>query len=77
MCRLFALTSKDPVSPILAVKALDVMKEGHDGSGVGLLLQDLGVAFQAVRRCQETLCLIQCIAQQLNSGHAHSTTGGP
>lgn len=42
MCRLFALTSKDPVSPMLAIKALDVMKEGHDGSGVGLLLQDLG-----------------------------------
>ncbi|MBU1196583.1 MAG: glutamate synthase [Proteobacteria bacterium] len=42
MCRLFALTSKDPVSPMLAIKALDVMKEGHDGSGVGLLLQGLG-----------------------------------
>ncbi len=42
MCRLFALTSQEPVSPMLAIKALDVMKEGHDGSGVGLLLQDLG-----------------------------------
>jgi len=38
MCRLFSLTSEDPVSPMLAINALDVMKEGHDGSGVGLLL---------------------------------------
>ncbi len=26
MCRLFALTSRDPVSPMLAIKALDVMR---------------------------------------------------
>ncbi len=49
MCRLFALTSKEPVSPMLAIKALDVMKEGHDGSGVGLLLQDLGGPFEEMK----------------------------
>ncbi len=49
MCRLFALTSKDPVSPMLAIKALDVMKEGHDGSGMGLLLQDLGGPFEEMK----------------------------
>ncbi len=49
MCRLFALTSQDPVSPMLAIKALDVMKEGHDGSGVGLLLQDLGGPFEEMK----------------------------
>ncbi len=49
MCRLFALTSEDPVSPMLAIKALDVMKEGHDGSGVGLLLQDLGGPFEEMK----------------------------
>ena len=49
MCRLFALTCKDPVSPMLAIKALDVMKEGHDGSGVGLLLQDLGGPFEEMK----------------------------
>ena len=49
MCRLFALTSEDPVSPMLAIRALDVMKEGHDGSGVGLLLQDLGGAFEEMK----------------------------
>ncbi|MBU1343426.1 MAG: glutamate synthase [Proteobacteria bacterium] len=49
MCRLFALTSKDPVSPMLAIQALDVMKEGHDGSGVGLLLQDLGGPFEEMK----------------------------
>ncbi len=51
MCRLFALTSSDPVSPMLAIKALDVMKEGHDGSGVGLLLQDLGGPFEEIKDC--------------------------
>ncbi|MFO8112253.1 MAG: glutamate synthase [Desulfosalsimonadaceae bacterium] len=42
MCRLIAITSDTPVSPMLAVNALDVMREGHDGSGVGLMLRDLG-----------------------------------
>ncbi|WP_316900000.1 glutamate synthase [Pseudodesulfovibrio indicus] len=42
MCRLFALTSRDPVSPMRAIDALNVMKEGHDGSGVGLFLSGLG-----------------------------------
>jgi len=49
MCRLFALTSKEPVSPMLAIKALDVMKEGHDGSGMGLLLQGLGGPFEEMK----------------------------
>ena len=49
MCRLFALTSKDPVSPMTAINALDVMKEGHDGSGVGLLLRDLGGPFEDMK----------------------------
>jgi hypothetical protein len=45
MCRLFSLTSLEPVSPTLAVNALNVMKEGHDGSGVGLYLNGLGGPF--------------------------------
>ncbi len=45
MCRLFSMTGKEPVSPILAVNALNVMKEGHDGSGVGLYLNGLGGPF--------------------------------
>ncbi len=42
MCRLFAVTSQEPQSPMMAIQALDVMREGHDGSGVGLFLTDLG-----------------------------------
>ncbi|HCF06101.1 MAG: glutamate synthase [Desulfomicrobiaceae bacterium] len=42
MCRLFALTASEPVSPMHAIRALDVMREGHDGSGVGLFLSDFG-----------------------------------
>lgn len=45
MCRLFALTSTEPVSPMVAVDALNVMKEGHDGSGVGLYLAGLDGPF--------------------------------
>ncbi|RJP94147.1 MAG: glutamate synthase [Desulfobacteraceae bacterium] len=49
MCRLFAITSETPVSPILALGALDVMREGHDGSGVGLFLRDLGGPFDDMK----------------------------
>ena len=49
MCRLFAITSKDPLSPMTAIHALDCMKEGHDGSGVGLFLTDLGGDFEQFR----------------------------
>ena len=45
MCRLFAVTSDTPLSPMVALNALEVMKEGHDGSGVGLFLSDLGGHF--------------------------------
>ncbi len=49
MCRLFALTSDVPKSPTVAIEALDVMKEGHDGSGVGLYLTDLGGVFEELK----------------------------
>jgi glutamate synthase domain-containing protein 1 len=46
MCRLFAVTSQDALSPMVAIRALDVMKEGHDGSGIGLFMTDLGGDFE-------------------------------
>jgi len=49
MCRLFAITSEDPLSPMVALEALDVMREGHDGSGVGLFLRDLGGPFEEIK----------------------------
>ncbi len=49
MCRLFAVTSEEPKSPIMAINALDVMREGHDGSGVGLFLSDLGGPFEELK----------------------------
>lgn len=49
MCRLFAITSKEPLSPMVAIEALDVMREGHDGSGVGLFLRDLGGPFEEMK----------------------------
>jgi glutamate synthase domain-containing protein 1 len=49
MCRLFAITSDTPLSPMLAMEALDIMREGHDGSGVGLVLRDLGGPFEEMK----------------------------
>ena len=49
MCRLFAITSEEPMSPMIAMEALDVMREGHDGSGVGLFLRDLGGPFESIK----------------------------
>jgi predicted glutamine amidotransferase len=49
MCRLFAITSEEPLSPMMAFQALDVMREGHDGSGVGLFLSDLGGPFEELK----------------------------
>ena len=49
MCRLFAITSEEPLSPMVAINALDVMREGHDGSGVGLFLRDLGGPFEDIK----------------------------
>ena len=49
MCRLFAITSEDPISPMVAMDAMDAMREGHDGSGVGLFLRDLSGPFEEMR----------------------------
>lgn len=49
MCRLFSITSKDPMSPMVALEALDVMREGHDCSGVGIFLRDLAEPFEDMK----------------------------
>ncbi|MBW2019498.1 MAG: glutamate synthase [Deltaproteobacteria bacterium] len=49
MCRLIAVSSDTPQSPMIAMRALDVMQEGHDGSGVGLFLSDLTGPFQELK----------------------------
>lgn len=49
MCRLIAITSDQFLSPIEAVKGLNAMHEGYDGSGLGLLLRDLGGPFQTMK----------------------------
>ncbi len=43
MCRLAAITSKDYFSPTENITALETMKEGHDGSGMGLILKGSAV----------------------------------
>ncbi len=41
MCRLAAITSADFFSPMENILALEIMKEGHDASGLGITLKDL------------------------------------
>ncbi len=50
MCRLAAITSKEYISPMEPILALETMKEGHDGSGLGLTLKDLGGAFGKLKK---------------------------
>jgi hypothetical protein len=50
MCRMIALTCEHHLSPLEAIHGLDAMREGYDGSGMGLLLRDLGGPFEAMPR---------------------------
>ncbi len=49
MCRLCALVSSEYFSPMESILALETMKEGHDGSGLGLILRDLGGEFEDLK----------------------------
>lgn len=49
MCRLVAITSNEYFSPVENILALETMKEGHDGSGLGLTLKDLGGEFEELK----------------------------
>jgi glutamate synthase domain-containing protein 1 len=49
MCRLSAITSSDYISPMENIHALETMKEGHDGSGLGLMLRDMAGPFADVK----------------------------
>ncbi|NCO83015.1 MAG: glutamate synthase [Nitrospirae bacterium CG_4_10_14_3_um_filter_44_29] len=50
MCRLAAITSNKYFSPMENILALETMKEGHDGSGLGLTLKGLGGEFKDLKR---------------------------
>jgi hypothetical protein len=49
MCRLLAITSDEFISPVVGLEGLNAMQEGYDGSGVGLLLRDLGGPFENIK----------------------------
>lgn len=49
MCRLAAITSSEYFSPLENILALETMKEGHDGSGMGLILKGLGGEFEELK----------------------------
>lgn len=50
MCRLAAITASEYFSPMEAILALETMKEGHDGSGLGITLKDLGGEFEELKK---------------------------
>lgn len=50
MCRLAAITSEKYISPIEPILALETMKEGHDGSGLGLTMKNLGGEFEELKK---------------------------
>jgi glutamate synthase domain-containing protein 1 len=50
MCRLAAITSREYISPMEPILALETMKEGHDGSGLGLVLKNLGGEFEKLKK---------------------------
>ncbi len=49
MCRLSAITADKYFSVMDNIRALDTMKEGHDGSGLGFVLKDLGGDFKDLK----------------------------
>ena len=49
MCRLSAITSSNYFSVMENILALETMKEGHDGSGLGVVLKDLGGEFKDLK----------------------------
>lgn len=49
MCRLSAISSSEYISPMENILSLETMKEGHDGSGLGLMLKDLGGPFKDLK----------------------------
>lgn len=46
MCRLAAITSNEYFSPMEPILALETMKEGHDGSGLGIVMKNLNGEFE-------------------------------
>lgn len=49
MCRLAAITSSEYLSPMENILSIETMKEGYDGSGLGLILKDLGGEFEELK----------------------------
>ncbi len=49
MCRLAAVTSGEYISPMEPIFALETMKEGHDGSGLGITMRDLNGEFEKLK----------------------------
>lgn len=60
MCRLAAITSSKYFSPVENILALETMKEGHDGSGMGLILKGLGGEFEELKEYP----ILSCICSQ-------------
>jgi len=49
MCRMAAIKSESPFAPVLMLRMLLAMQEGHDNSGFAMVMQDLGGAFEGFK----------------------------
>ncbi len=50
MCRLIAIKGDESLSPLVAINSLNAMKEGHDGSGVGIFITGLSYPFEGLKK---------------------------
>ena len=50
MCRMAAIKSNTPVSPVLILRMMLAMQKGHDNSGFAMVMQDLGGAFEKFKQ---------------------------
>ncbi len=50
MCRLSAITANEYFPVMDNILALETMKEGHDGSGLGVILKDIGGDFKDLKK---------------------------
>lgn len=65
MCRLAALKSTQPLSPVLALRMMQAMQKGHDNSGFAMVMQDLEGAFADFKKYP--LLSMACTSQGLEA----------
>ncbi len=71
MCRLSAIVSNSYFSPFENIVALETMKEGHDASGLGLVLRDLGGNFEDFKGFPILSCIATAVGYEKLNAFMH------